>query len=807
MRRFTCLILSCLGVAVATTASQASISNPSTLGWSLPSPQVNAQSQPSSAPPSAQRMLLNRYCVTCHNERLRTASLMLDKMDIERLGDATEVWERVVAKLRSGSMPPVGQPRPDEAMAKSFMTWLEKGLDRAAATKPNPGRPAVHRLNRAEYTNATRDLLALEIDGASMLPADDSGYGFDNIADVLTVSTGLLERYLSAAHAISRRAVGDPALRPIVKTYTPAPHDRQQDRPSEDLPFGTRGGLAIRADFPLDGEYSLKIVMKRPNGQTNSIVGLHERQEIDVRLDGAHVKTFTFGGVTPASRSIPLGDPLGQFEVRFPVKAGTHVIGVAFHQATLADEGLKPRFPTQNYSFQTDAQEHPRIETVEIGGPDNVIAPGESPSRQKIFVCRPTSGRDEEACARTILSMLARRAYRRPITSEDLPPLLGFYEAGRREGSFDAGIQAALKRMLMSPQFLFRIESEPKGVAPGTAYRLSDVELASRLSFFIWSSIPDDELLDLAARGKLKEPAVLAQQVQRMLRDDRSTALVRNFGGQWLYLRNLEDVKPDTHEYPDFDDELRVGFRKETELFVESQLREDRPVIDLLRANYTFLNERLARHYGIPRVKGSHFRRITLTDANRFGLMGHGSILTVTSYANRTSPVLRGKWVLENILGAPPPAPPPNVPALEEAPGVKYRSMRDRMEQHRKSPVCAACHARIDPLGFAMENFDAVGQWRTQEGDTPIDASGALDGVKFNGLADLRKLVLNRQEAFAVAVTKKLLTYALGRGVEYYDMPAVRQITHQAAVNDYRWSSIILGIVNSSPFQMRRARP
>ena len=797
-------VLGCIGIALAgvgylQAARQESVN---------PAPQDTSQ----------YRAILNRYCVTCHNEKLKTAGLMLDTMDVEKVSEGAAVWEKVVRKLRTAAMPPAGMPRPDQPTYDSFATYLETELDRAAAAKPNPGRPAIHRLNRTEYTNAIRDLLAMEINGGTLLPADDSGYGFDNIADVLSVSPTLLERYTSAARKISRLAIGDPAMRPDFETYDVPKYLLQEDRMSDALPFGSRGGMAIRHYFPLDGEYVVRIRLQRER-QGAYILGLTEQHQLEVRLDGARIKLFTVGrernGVsrtnvdsgTEYERTADLG-----LEVRFPVNAGMRVVGVAFLKKTTEPEGMiEPRLA--GFRFAPNVVVEPAVASVAIGGPYDVKGPGDTPSRRRIFVCHPTSGpansKDEEQCARKILSTLARRAYRRPVTEEDLQPLLSFYQAGQSKGSFEAGIEMALRRILVSLEFLFRIELDPANVAPNTAYRISDLALASRLSFFLWSSIPDDELLDLAARGKLQDPAVLQQQVQRMLADSRSKTLVSNFAGQWLYLRNLRSVQPDPAGFPEFDENLREAFQQETELFLESLLREDHSVLDLLNANYTFLNERLARHYGIPNIYGSHFRRVTLNDEARRGLLGQGSILTVTSYATRTSPTLRGKWLLENILGTPPPPPPPNVPSLKDNKETKALSMRQRMEQHRANPVCASCHARMDPLGFALENFDAIGKWQTTSGDanTPIDASGVLpDGTRFQGPAELRKALLSKPEQFVTTVTEKLLTYAIGRGVEYYDAPAVRKITRETAASDYRWSSLIAEIVKSDPFQMRRSR-
>ena len=771
---------------------------------------------------ATQEALLDRYCITCHNERSRVAGLILEGLDVGHVPDDVEVWEKVVAKLRSGAMPPVSRPRPDEAAAGGLVSWLETEIDQAAAANPNPGRPVLHRLNRAEYTNAVRDLLAVEVDGASVLPPDDSAFGFDNISDVLTISSALLERYMGAAEKISRLAIGDPkSIQPIVDTYKVSHNVRQEDRASGDLPWGTRGGISFRRYFPVDGEYTLKIHMKYAVGQ-DSLIGVNHRSVMDVRVDGVSVEEVIFGhdpnvddpDADIGARRLATNIYTRQFEtpdnyeVRFLVTAGTHSVGVAFHSATMEREDLAPRFPTSNYSFQNDRDAPPRIDYVELGGPYNATVSQESPSRQEIFVCYPTSaanGQDADACAKTILSRLARRAYRRVVSDADIQTLLTFYEMGQRDRGFDGGIQLAVERILVSPHFLFRAEYDPTNVEPGIAYPVSDVELASRLSFFLWSSIPDEELLELAIDERLRDPEILSHQVGRMINDRRSRALVSNFLGQWLRLRDLQVVRPDPKTFPDFDDELREAFRRETELFFESQLRDDRSPVDLLGADYTFLNERLARHYGIPNVYGTHFRRVELESDARRGLLGQASILTVTSYANRTSPTLRGKWVLENILGAPPPAPPGDVPALEERPGIKYRTMRDRLEQHRANPACAACHARIDPMGFALENFDGVGKWRTHQGSTLIDASGSLDGITFDGVSELRTMLLGRDEEFVIALTKKLLTYALGRGVDYYDMPAVRQIVSQAGQNEYRWSSLIEEVVKSVPFQMRRS--
>ena len=783
-----------------------------------------ARPQPShlvKPPASEYRMVLNNYCVGCHNERVRTAELLLDKADVENVGEGPELWEKVVKKLRTGAMPPAGLPRPDQAIYDSFATYLETELDRAAAANPNPGRPVMHRLNRVEYTNAVRDLLAVDIDGETLLPADDSRYGFDNIGDVLTVSPVLLERYLSAARKITRLAVGDPDTAPTFGTYTVPKYFVQDDRMNEALPFGSRGGIAVRHHFPLEGEYVIKVRLVR--NSRDYIRGLlDEAHQLDVRLDGARLKLFTIGGKrfgrsAPIFSTAGMGDPEQEvyerhaddhLEVRFSASAGPHLVGVAFLKETSMTE-TPLRQPMSKYDRHNYKGGDPGVGSVSIGGPYNAKGLGETPSRRKIFECRPSSAQEEKPCARKILSTLAHRAYRRPLTEEDIQTLLDFYTAGRDEGGFEAGIGRALERILVGPEFLFRIEVDPENVAPDTAYRISDLELASRLSFFLWSSIPDDQLLDLAEGGKLQDPVVLEQQVRRLLKDSRSKALVNNFAAQWLQLRSLRAINPDQDVFPYFEENLREAFRLETELFFESQLREDRSVLELLSANYTFLNERLARHYGIPNVYGSHFRRVELETEERRGLLGKGSILAVTSYANRTSPVLRGKWVLENILGTPPPPPPPNVPDLVvRATDGKALSMREAMEQHRANPVCATCHKLMDPLGFALENFDGIGAWRTMDAGDPIDPSGVLpDGTPFRGPAELQRVLLESKSAeFVATATERLLTYALGRGVESYDAPAIRNIIREAAPNNYRWSSLILGIVKSTPFQMRRSR-
>jgi hypothetical protein len=763
------------------------------------------------------RALLDQYCVSCHNERLRTANLVLEHshVDLGRVNLSADIWEKVAQKLHTGAMPPAGRPRPDHDLTASFAVWLERALDRAAAAKPNPGRPTLHRINRVEYSNAVRDLLALDVDSRPWLPADDQSYGFDNNADMLSLSSGLLERYMSVADKISRLAVGDPTLRPVRETYKISPLLVQDDRLSEDLPFGSRG-IAVRHYFPLDAEYVIKIRLQR-DGIYN-IRGLAEAQRIDVRLDGERVRQFTIGGQEARAKNGSYANPDADagLEVRVPVKAGAHLVGVSFPRQSLAVGGVVPsRLPVANFILSPTARalgftETMGVASVEVGGPYDGQRPVETPSRRALFVCNPSSRHQEESCATKILSRLARRAYRRPLAGDDVSSLLGFYRAARREAGFEAGIQRALARVLVDPEFLYRFEPDPPGLAPGAAYRLSDVEIAARLSFFLWSSIPDEELLDVAARGRLKDEAVLAQQVRRMLADPRSSALVSNFAAQWLHLRNMKAVAPDVNLFPEFDENLRDSLQRETELFVESQLRADRGVDELLTANYTFLNERLGRHYGVPDVYGSHFRRVTLDEGARGGLLGQGSLLTITSHATRTSPVLRGKWILDNVLGAPPPPPPPSVPALPASGEDGHAaSVRERLEQHRRNPACASCHSRMDPLGFALENFDGVGRWRAKgEADTPIDTTATLpDGTRFDGPVELRAVLLSRREAFVSTVVTKLLTYSIGRGVEYYDLPAVRAIVRASAADDYRWSSILLGIARSTPFQMRRSEP
>jgi hypothetical protein len=759
------------------------------------------------------RAVLDKYCVTCHNQRAKVAGLTLDTVDTAAVADRAELWENVLLKVSTGVMPPAGRPRPDKAGREEFIAWLERELDTASAANLNVGRATLHRLNRTEYTNAIRDLLGLQIDGAALLPADNAAYGFDNIADALSLSPVLTERYLSAAATISHLALGRVAGTPSPETYYVRTDLDQRDRVSEDLPLGSSGGLAVRRYFPADGEYSFKMkLQERGSGRFGP---RDEPRQLDVSLDGTKVWSFTGGGPKPqpAGEKLPAEAPQNiddLLQFRTHVKAGTHVVQVYFLPVTSSyvEDLIEPDFRTKY--LPGNGVGDPALSSLTITGPYEAAGRDDSPSRRRVFICRPAAN-DAAPCAEKIIGNLARRAFRRPLTATEIQTLVGLYRDAAQRGGFESGIEVALRGILVSPKFLFRLERQPETAAPNTAYRITDLELASRLSFFLWSSIPDDELLDVAVRGKLREPAVLERQVRRMLADERSNALVKNFAGQWLLVRNMAGVTPNPEYFFQFDDNLRKGFQQETELFIDAIIREDHSVLDLLDADFTFVNERLARHYGIPGVYGERFRRISLpADSVRRGLLGQGSILTVTSYSHRTSPVLRGKWILDNLLGAPPPPPPPNIPELQEkATDGKVRSAREQMEQHRKNPSCAGCHARMDPLGLALENFDAVGAWRTvDQSDAPIDASGTLpDGGKFDGPVALRKeLTTNRASDFVGTLSQKLLTYALGRGVEYYDGPAIRQIRRGAASTNYRFSSLILGVVKSAPFQMRMAR-
>jgi hypothetical protein len=777
---------------------------------------------------SPARDLVTKYCVGCHNQKLKTANIALDAADADHVFNSAETWEKVIIKLRSRSMPPVGLPRPDGTTYDAVAGWLESELDRAAAAHVNPGRPAeLHRLNRAEYANAVRDLIGIEVPAEELLPADEQAFGFDNNADALLMQPALLDRYLSAAAKIARLAIGDPTIPAEFVRYGALKGDSneqtyldQTDRLGEDFPLGSRGGIAAQHYFPLDGEYVIKLHLQRTN--QGVIRGLGVANQIQIRVDGKLVKDFAIGGgpeFAAATRKAASADDasgrnlLNQAEdglqVRIPVKAGARdVIATILKVEDAESESLGPdTIPVS--SRESDVPSAPvAISSLLIGGPYQPQSPKESESRRRIFVCRPAGSEEETPCATKIVARLARRAYRRPATQDDIDTLLAFYKKGRAAGDFDRGIRSALERVLVSPDFLYRIEPDPPKAAAGDVYRISDVELASRLSFFLWSSIPDDQLLALANDGKLHDPVVLEQQVRRMLGGSRArNSLIQNFFDEWLETRNVWLLKPENSKFPWFDDNLRIAFVQEIELFLDAQLKEDHSLVDLLTSKQTFLNEQLARHYGITNVYGSYFRPVTLTDVNRFGLLGKASVLAVTSYPSRTSPTIRGKWLLENILAAPVPAPPPNIPALEASDNpMKPRSVREMLEMHRKNPVCASCHARMDPLGFSLENFDAVGQWRTMDAGNPIDTSGVLlDGTKVSGPAELDHAFIAQKEQFVRAVTGKLLTYAIGRGMEYYDAPTIRGIVRDAARDDYRWSSVILGIVKSGPFQMRRA--
>ena len=731
--------------------------------------------------PPTPSALVKQYCVTCHNERARTGGLALDGLSVEQVGPDAATWEKVVRKVRTGMMPPSGARRPEPSVLDAFASELEARLDSAVAPGAGLDAPALHRLNRTEYANAIRDLLALDVDVAALLPPDASTEGFDNIAEALGVSPSLIQGYVSAAMKISRRAVGDRTATPTQITYV-VPGALSQDRHIEGLPLGTRGGMLVRHTFPLDAEYELNVTGGFFGGR-----GGGGGAVIDVTLDGG---------------KIAVADPRS---FRITVGAGPHTIGVALVDRVRA-AGVDEAY--SDFRINSVFTAAGGIQTVVITGPYNATGPGDTPSRRRIFVCRPASAIEEAPCARKIVSALARRAYRRAPLGDEVETLMGFYQQGRREGDFEGGIQQALARILVAPAFLHRVEEEPRGVPAGAIYRISNLELASRLSFFLWSSIPDDELLEVAGRGRLLDPPVLTRQVKRMLADPKAEALTSNFAGQWLYLRDLANVQTSA---PNFDENLRQAFRRETELLFTTIVHEDRSVLDLLDADYTFVDERLARHYGIPNIHGSYFRRIALDPASpRRGLLGQGSMLTVTSVATRTSPVSRGKWILENILGTPAPIPPLGVETnLEKDPAaVKATSLRQRLEAHRSNPACASCHRIMDPIGLALEHFDLVGTWRERDGRTPIDASGQLvDGTPLHGAADLRQALLSRSDAFVTAATEKLLMYALGRPVHYYDMPAVRAIVRRAAQHDYRFSLLVLGVVESAPFQKKIKKP
>ena len=763
-----------------------------------------AQAQTAPSLPS-QRTVLDQYCVTCHNQKLKTAGLMLDKLDLAHVGEHAEEWEKVVRKLRAGMMPPSGLPRPDSATYDALTVALENELDRAAAANPHLPAPGVHRLNRTEYANAIRGLLELDIDPAAFLPADDSSYGFDNVESGLGVSPALVQGYVGAAAKISRLAMGHETA-PSRKVYH-VREDYSQEGHLEGLPFGTRGGMLIHHYFPADGEYLISWDPVR-----TTVGGLYggdsEDEQAEVLIDGTRAKLFRIG------KDVPISTNRDRNEARVSVKAGERAVGVTFlattyvpsvdlnrhYQRSVLDDNL-----IDGFTFT------PQISSVTISGPYNGKRPNDTPSRNRILICQAADPTSELPCAKKILTTLAKQAYRRTIAESDTETLMSQYQAGRNNGDFESGIERGLQFILAHPEFVFRTEDGPANVKPGQPYRISDMELASRLAFFLWSTGPDDELIRLASEGKLHEKAELERQVKRMLADSRAHELVKNFAGQWLQLRVMQSSTPEGIDYPDFDDNLRQAFRTETEMFFESIVREDRSIMDLLDADYTFVNERLARHYGIPNVYGSQFRRVTLAgdlDVRR-GLLGKGGIELVTSVSDRTSPVQRGKWVMSNILGVVPPDPPPNVPALKEAASgsTAPETIRQRMEAHRSNPACAGCHRMMDPIGFAMENFDGVGKWRETEGGQKIDASGQLvDGAKINGVVDLRNAMLRYKPQFARTIAEKLLTYALGRGVEYQDMPIVRAIVRDSARDDYRFSALVNSIVKSDSFQMNRKR-
>ena len=768
----------------------------------LPAPAAGqTTSEPGTDAAADYELLMRRYCGACHNARTRTANLALDELDVAHPGDAIETWEKVAEKLRGRAMPPPGRPRPDEATYDRFATWLETALDRHAEANPNPGRPLLHRMNRAEYRNAVRDLLGFEIE-VDALPPDNEAHGFDNIADALSVSPLLLESYVTAARKVARLAIGDPGAPPVTATHR-APPTLRQNAHLDGLPLGTRGGLHVEEYLPADGEYEIRVRLQRNGG--GGINGIGEEHHLELALDGEQIAQFAVGSA----------------DAYKPLNPETNNQGVAVTKAFTADEHMRVRIPMTAGTHTLMATfvgkptalfgSVPGVDAILLTGPFDARPAGgtDTTSRRYVFVCRPATASEEEPCARTILTRLGRLAYRRPLTDDELEALIGFYRDGRLRGDFETGIELALRFLLASPRFVFRAETEPLSIAPGIAYAVSDVDLASRLSFFLWSSLPDDELLTVAEAGRLSDPEELERQVHRMLADPRAEALIENFAGQWLFLRNVDTVQPDVTEFPDFDGNLRHALRRETELFFAHVMRENRGVLELMTADYTFVNGRLAKHYGIPGVYGDRFRRVPVVDDNRRGLLGHGSILTVTSYPNRTSPVLRGKWVLDNLLGAPPPPPPPDVPQIEEnTPGQQPRSIRARLEQHRANPVCASCHAKMDPIGFALEPFDAVGRWRTTDAGLPIDASGALpSGAAFDGPGELREALLSRPEDFVGTFTRKLLTYAVGRGLDASDAPTIRTIVREAAKTDYAFSSIVTGVVRSDPFRMKMKGP
>jgi mono/diheme cytochrome c family protein len=766
---------------------------------SVPTPSVD---------PVALQADVTRYCSSCHNARLNTAGLSLDGLDVADVAAKPETWEKVVRKLRGRMMPPAGAPRPDDAGYDALVTHLEAALDRAYAQRPNPGRvDTFRRLSRAEYQNAVRDILGVDVDVASLLPKDDASHGFDNVSSG-ELSPTLLERYLAAAQKVSRAALGGQLPSPASHVVV-LPSDLTQEDHLEGLPLGSRGGAAVAYDFPLSGTYEIQMRLSRDRNE--NVEGLIDPQQVELTLDGARLQVFTVKPNRNQSGAYYADEGVDKdLKMQLQVSAGPHQVGVTFPRRTFALEEGERQPALAHFNMDRHPRTQIALYSVSITGPLERGAVGDTPSRRRVFVCKPADAAAEEPCARRIVSALARRAFRRAVAAADVETPMRFYREARMTGNFDAGVEMATRAVLASTEFLFRIERNAPSAGPGTPYRISDVELASRLSFFLWSSVPDEELLTVAAGGRLRQPEVLDRQIRRMLADPKADALVTNFASQWLYLRNLAATSPDARAFTDFDDNLRQSFRRETELFVQSVMREDRNVLDLLRADYTFLNERLARHYGVPNVYGSRFRRVSLAgNAERGGLLGHGSVLTVTSYANRTSPVLRGKWILENILGTPPPPPPPNVPTLKDTDGEgRVLSMRERMAQHRANPACASCHRMMDPAGLSLENFDAIGRWRVRtESGSAVDAAGGLpDGSSFDGMAGLRDALVRRPEMFVGTMTEKMLTYALGRGLDYYDAPAVRKVVRGAAAKDYRFSSLVAGIVASDPFQMRMAQ-
>ena len=782
--------------------------------------------------------LVDRYCVSCHNKEMDTAQFVLENEGLSDIKQNGDIWEKVIHKLRVGEMPPAEAPQPSDGAKSALLGWMQDTLNDHAVSNPDPGRPSVHRLNRTEYQNAIRDLLDLEIDSKSLLPTDTADFGFDNIGSSLQTSPLYLERYMMAASKVSRLAIGDPNVKESSTKYTIPKLKLQNDRMNEDLSFGSRGGTSVRHHFPLDADYVIKVNIESP--RSDQPQDLFQRsdapEQVDVRVDGVRVGVFNIGRPKSTEFSYAKGDfadgappdeeDLSNWfgtrtvEARFTVKAGTRTIAVSFLKRTLAYEGVRPRTYPAFYDYLGILKNvEPGITDFEILGPYDKFT-GEfgkvepkrmtkdTSSRNKIFTSYPETTADEMPAAKEILGTIARKAYRRPVTDSDMDILLDFYDQGYEDGGFEGGIQFGLERILASPSFLFRVEADPADMGPSAVYPVSDLDLASRLSFFLWSSIPDDELLEIAESGQLRRPDVLEAQVRRMLADDKSEAMVKNFAAQWLYLRNLAAVTPDVNTFPEFDGSLRTALREETERFFENEFRADNNVNELLSANYTFLNQRLAEHYGIPGIYGSHFRRVDLTDKNRGGLLGMGSILTVTSYANRTSPVKRGKWVLENILASPPPSPPTVVPDLPTASEFEEATtLRERFEQHREDPDCYACHIKMDPIGFAMENFDAIGRWRTHNAEgLELDTTGQFpDGTMLDGAAGMREVLSGKTEEFRINVIQKLLIYGLGRGIDYADQPAVRQIEKVAIENGSTWSSIILEIVKSTPFQMRRS--